>query len=258
MTEQLRERLVRLADTYECPAFLKDDPSLFMHRYANARDVEIAAFFAANLAFGQRPQILQHVERVLAAAGDSPAEWIACGAYENFFPSSDASFYRVFSFRSMRLLCDTLRRMLRDGKTLGQYFQEKYRGCGGGMLLSQLIAQEFPRECTVICHGPQSAAKRLQLFLRWMVRDASPVDMGLWGCWYGKEKLLVPLDTHVLQEAVALDLLPRTASGRLPAPTLKVAQVLTAELADAFPGDPARGDYALFGLGVAGERPVSP
>ncbi|HBG65814.1 MAG TPA: TIGR02757 family protein [Treponema sp.] len=252
MTEELKVRLVRLADIYESPSFLTDDPAQFMHRYGDIRDAELVAFIAANLAFGRRTLILQHVELILAAAGDSLAEWIAGGGYERLFPQSGDSFYRVFSFRSMRLLCDGLRHILCESPTLGDYFKKKYSDSGGRIPLVALIGQEFPPACTIICHGARSAAKRLHLFLRWMVRDNSPVDMGFWAGWYSKEQLLVPLDTHVLQQSAELGLLRRTASGRLPAPSLGTAVALSAELAEAFPGDPARGDFALFGLGVAG------
>ena len=88
MTEELKVRLVRLADIYESPSFLTDDPAQFMHRYGDIRDAELAAFIAANLAFGRRTLILQHVELILAAAGDSLAEWIAGGGYERLFPQS--------------------------------------------------------------------------------------------------------------------------------------------------------------------------
>ena len=97
------------------------------------------------------------------------------------------------------------------------------------------------------------------MFLRWMVRDSSPVDLGLWSSWYSKADLLIPLDTHVMQEATHLRLLAPSSSGRPKAATLKCAQELTDKMAEAFPGDPARGDYALFGLGVdAGRTPGRP
>ena len=82
------------------------------------------------------------------------------------------------------------------------------------------------------------------MFLRWMVRTDSPVDLGLW-TWYSPALLLIPLDVHVMQEAIKLGLLPGNAKA-----TRKTAAALTSVLNEVFPGDPARGDFALFGLGV--------
>ncbi len=82
------------------------------------------------------------------------------------------------------------------------------------------------------------------MFLRWMVRRDSPVDLGLWK-WADPASLLIPLDTHVMQEAAKLGLIPPASTA-----SRKTAELLTAALNEAFPGDPCRGDFALFGLGV--------
>ena len=82
------------------------------------------------------------------------------------------------------------------------------------------------------------------MFLRWMVRQNSPVDLGLWK-WADPASLLIPLDVHVMQEAAKLGLIPETASA-----SRKTAELLTSALNEVFPGDPCRGDFALFGLGV--------
>lgn len=82
------------------------------------------------------------------------------------------------------------------------------------------------------------------MFLRWMVRTGSPVDLGLWK-WYPAADLLIPLDVHVMQEAQKLGLLPKNATA-----SRKTALLLTKQMEQIFPGDPCRADYALFGLGV--------
>ena len=89
-----------------------------------------------------------------------------------------------------------------------------------------------------------SACKRVCMFLRWMVRDGSPVDLGLWSGFIDKRTLIIPMDTHVLQEANRLGLInAKTAS-------MSVARRLSARLAEIFPDDPMKGDFALFGYGV--------
>ena len=82
------------------------------------------------------------------------------------------------------------------------------------------------------------------MFLRWMVRENSPVDKGFW-TWYPKEKLIIPLDTHVLQQSKKLGIIPEKANA-----TRKTALVITEVLTSIFPGDPVKGDFALFALGV--------
>ena len=96
----------------------------------------------------------------------------------------------------------------------------------------------------VVPKDASSACKRLCMVLRWMVRDSSPVDLGLWADFIDKRSLIVPLDTHVLTEASALGLIhSRNAS-------MSSALRLTSTLATIFPDDPLKGDFALFGYGV--------
>ena len=109
--------------------------------------------------------------------------------------------------------------------------------------LADLLSAAFPKS-VIVPKGRTSANKRIHMFLRWMVRRNSPVDLGFW-TWADPASLLIPLDTHVMQEAVKLGLIPPTSAA-----SRKTAERLTAALAEAFPGDPCRGDFALFGLGV--------
>ena len=82
------------------------------------------------------------------------------------------------------------------------------------------------------------------MFLRWMVRDGSPVDLGLWADRIDKKSLIMPLDTHVLTEASRLGLITSRCT------SMSAARRLTAALAEVFPDDPLKGDFALFGYGV--------
>ena len=98
--------------------------------------------------------------------------------------------------------------------------------------------------CGVVPKDPHSACKRVCMFLRWMVRTDSPVDLGLWTDFIDRRTLVIPLDTHVVQEARRLGLLTSACT------SMSVARRLTAKLAEVFPDDPCRGDFALFGYGV--------
>ena len=245
----LKRRLHALAHKYETSQFLMGDPSTFMHRYSDARDIEIVALIGAVLAFGRRDAILSHIEHVLASIGnESPAEWILAGMYSDAFPDCGKSFYRIFSFRNMHFFFDSLRMILLEHQSLGQCLEREYKNgkcqCQPGRLAA-VLADHFPACCSpLISQGKNSASKRLNLFLRWMVRTGSPVDLGLW-TWYPPTELIMPLDIHVMQTAIRFKLLPSTAR-----PDLKTAIRLTEIMKTVFPDDPLKGDFALFGYGV--------
>lgn len=188
--------------------------------------------------------------------GASFADWLATGGYKKFFPKSQKKFYRFFSFADMAELCGRLARIVEEHGSLGaavraRYGLEKPCGVGGPSLPQELrlvaaLISLFPGvKC--VSQNPKGACKKLHMFLRWMVRRGSPVDLGLWD-WASAADLLIPLDTHVLQESARLGLIAPNAAA-----SAKTAIDLTQRMAAAFPGDPARADYALFGLGVDGE-----
>ena len=101
---------------------------------------------------------------------------------------------------------------------------------------------------SIVPKGKNTANKRIHMFLRWMVRENSPVDLGLWN-WYKTEDLLIPLDVHVMDEGIKLGALPNNARA-----TRKTAIALTSSLKEIWPNDPCKGDFALFGLGVDTEK----
>ena len=247
----IAEKLRRLAAKYETSGFLMDDPSGFMHRYKKTRDVEIVALVAAALAFGKRSEILSHIERFLGMMdGDTPSNWIKSGKFRNLLPDNNQSFYRIFTYRNLRCMCEALRVILNLFGSLGACMEDAYRK-GECELhqgrLASVLSSRFPLEASpLISKGETSANKRLNLFLRWMVRDNSPVDLGLW-TWYPKTELLMPLDTHVVAVANQFGLLQSKCA------SLAQAVKLTDFMKKVFPDDPVKGDFALFGYGVANE-----
>jgi uncharacterized protein (TIGR02757 family) len=82
------------------------------------------------------------------------------------------------------------------------------------------------------------------MFLRWMVRQNSPVDLGIW-TWFDSKDLIIPLDTHVIQQSVKYGLIEKNAAS-----SLKTALLITEQLKLIWPNDPCKGDFALFGEGV--------
>ena len=108
------------------------------------------------------------------------------------------------------------------------------------------ICQYFQKhEITgIVPKNTNSCCKRVCMFLRWMVRKGSPVDIGIWSELIDRRTLIMPLDTHVIQQAMQLGLLKSKSA------TMVAARRLTEELATFFPEDPLKADFALFGYGV--------
>ena len=248
VSASLKRNLRQLAAKYETADFTMGDPAQFMRRYKDPLDVEITAFLAANLAFGRRSCILCCLEKICHEMGDSPSKWLLSKRYETLFSDSGKSFYRIYSHCNMRAMCETLRQLVMNHGSLGEYCHCRYEAGDCEKQpgrLAAVIAECFPEECKpLISNGKTSANKRLNLFLRWMVRRNSPVDTGLWD-WYPADQLLMPLDTHVVAVAKAFGLVAENAT-----PNLKLAIQLTDIMSEIFPGDPLKGDFALFGHGI--------
>ena len=265
MTPELAKHLQNLAEKYETTSFCDSDPSQFLRWYPISRtaDVECASFIAAMLAFGNRKQFIPKIRQILELADSSSGgitHWCLAGAPG--FPTGEKKFYRFYSYDDMHNLFADLAAIFHQSSTLGEYIKGKAFPClqpaslssatpSSGLkrrpqrplTLADHISNAFPNSA-IVPKGKNSANKRIHMFLRWMVRQNSPVDLGLWQ-WANPAELLIPLDVHVMQEAVELGLLPSNAKA-----TARTAQQLTAELAKAFPSDPTRADFALFGLGV--------
>ena len=245
MTESLADMLRLCADRYETAAFLDGDPSQFMHRVSGAANIEATAFVASCLSFGARSQFIPKIQWLLDRAGGDMDRWIRNGLFERDVPA-DASkcFYRFFTYATMNAFFGEYRALMSDHGTLGGFVRHE---CGGDAARAvSAICARFGGApgCAVVPKDAKSACKRVCMFLRWMVRDGSPVDVGLWSSFIDRRTLVIPLDTHVVQEACRLGLMKSRAA------SMSAAKRLTAALAEVFPGDPCRGDFALFGVGV--------
>lgn len=245
---ELSEKIRFLAKNYENVDFLKKDPSQFMHRFSDVRNQEAAAFVAANLAFGRRDQILSHVQMILDAAGSSLAGWILAGGYKDFFHAgfSDElkkSFYRMYTNGDMILFFDGLKKIFSESETAGEYFKKRWENRAGEKFLHLVVEDAFDKNCALVPHTKDSAAKKLNMMLRWLVRTSSPVDLGLWS-WFPRKNLLMPLDVHVMRQANELGLIKSKSAN------LRTAVELTEKMKEIFPDDPLRGDFALFGYDV--------
>ena len=252
MDAKTKSVLRRCAEQYETRSFMYDgtgDPSQFMHSVEGDSNREATAFVASALSFGSRAQFLPKIQWIIDRAGRDVDGWIRTGAFEGDFRPDDARcFYRFFTYATMNSFFRAYRGIMEEHGTLGGFV--KSAAGGDAVKAVEAICARF-REAgseAVIPKDPKSACKRVCMFLRWMVRSGSPVDLGLWSGFIDRRTLVIPLDTHVLQEAKKLGLVKSACA------SMCAAKRLTAALAEVFPDDPARGDFSLFGAGVDESR----
>lgn len=233
----LQQQLIEWADRYEITDFIETDPIRFPHRFMHKQDIEISALLSSYLAFGKREIIIRKVEELHQILGASPHTYILEGKFTEF-PRTTTKFYRFISYSDMNDLLSTLRSYYLHFKDLEVALQNE--NTSDPIEALQNIfghIRHFPAS------GTNSGCKRISMFLRWMCRTRSPVDIGIWESW-GMEELLIPLDTHVHQMSLQLGITTR-----------KIADMRTAlEIRDffkkIFPSDPSRGDFALFGYAM--------
>ena len=245
MDAKTKTILRRYADKYETPSFIEGDPSWFMHQVKGAANQEATAFVASALSFGSRAQFLPKIQWLLDRADGDMDRWIRTGAFgKDVKPGDTRCFYRFFTFAAMNAFLKAYKGIMDEHGTLGGFVRAH---CGGDAAKAvSAICSRFCEggSCGVIPQDSRSACKRVCMFLRWMVRSGSPVDLGLWSDFIDRRTLVIPLDTHVLQEAKRLGLIKGTSA------SMSAARRLTDALAEVFPDDPVRGDFALFGYGV--------
>lgn len=223
--------LCKWAEEYHCSDFIAADPVQFPHRYTVKEDIEISGLLTAILSFGNRIQILKKADELDRIMGHAPLTYVLSGKWRDDFPESDGrSFYRMLSYADVRGYFEKLYRVYAAGKTLEDALKE-YKG----IPMQQL--------CSFLGVSDRSPQKKLNMFLRWMIRTGSPVDFGIWSTMSASQ-LVIPLDTHVCRVAYQLGL---TESASF---SLNNAKKITAALEKVFPGDPCLGDFALFGYGV--------
>lgn len=244
--DNVKEMLRELAARYETPGFIEGDPSWWMHQVDGRRNREATAFVASALSYGSRSQFMPKIGQLLEWAGGDMEGWLRNGAYRQHFAEGGREcFYRLYNQATMRRFLDAYRTMLVEHGNMGEWLAGQGVEADGERAV-EAVCRWFAGHDggTVVPKDTTSACKRVCMFLRWMVRDGSPVDLGLWAGLIDKRTLIVPMDTHVVSEAMKLGLLHSRGA------TMGAARRLTAALREVFPDDPLRGDFALFGYGV--------
>jgi uncharacterized protein (TIGR02757 family) len=237
------------AARYETRDFINGDPSWFMHQVKGSDNQEWMAFLASGLSYGRREQFMQKISILLHSCEGDICGWLRDKGYESLFEKDDRRcFYRLHTRGDLYSLCDACRHVQNEYGTLGAMLRTQ--GINTALGAIQYICSVFSTLGSggIVPKDATSSCKRLAMFLRWMVRQQSPVDLGLW-TFISPATLVMPLDTHVLRMSRHLGLL---SSGTA---SMSSAIRLTAALSEVFEGDPVKGDYALFGYGVNHREP---
>lgn len=242
--------LDEMVEKYNSPGFIPNDPISIPHQFTRKEDIEISGFFTAIFSWGQRKIIIVKSLELMNRMDNNPYEFIT-NAKENDLKQLKGFNYRTFNETDLLTIVNALKMiyLYHDGLenifTLG--FQEN--GAVGGISKLNDTIFGYPHLPHTRKHiaNPKtgSAAKRLNMFLRWMVRnDAKGVDFGLWN-QINPADLICPLDIHSGNTARKLGLLTRTTND------WKAALELTHNLRQFDKLDPVKYDFALFGLGVS-------
>ncbi|MBR4841705.1 MAG: TIGR02757 family protein [Bacteroidaceae bacterium] len=241
MTKEIRQELIEAANRCECAAFIDGDPVQFPHRYTDRRDIEVSAFISAWMAYGSRKVFLGVLDRLhyLMDSAGGPYHYIVSGGWKKTGQGVDCCLYRFYKWADFSMLCARLASIYSRMESLENLFVP------GEPLEKGVfdLCSEFEGVNGIPVPGSTSANKRFYMFLRWMVRKNSPVDFGLWTHIVPKQ-LLVPVDTHVYATAKSLGLTSRCSAD------LKTSIEITGQMAQIWPDDPARGDFALYGSQV--------
>lgn len=238
------------------------DPIHIVRRYKSAEDREVVGFCAAALAFGRVASVLQSVEGLLAVMGPHPAKFV-----REFDPGTQSGpleplVHRWIRGRDLVALLIILRRMLRESRSIENFFVagddpdapdvgpalDSFSTRALDTDLRAAYGRRPPHRLGVCYFFPRpsagSACKRLNLFLRWMVRKDA-LDMGIW-TKVSPSRLIVPLDTHVIRLGHCLRLTKRASPG------WKMAAEITASLRELNAKDPVRYDFSLCHVGMMG------
>ena len=236
---------------YNQPAFIERDPVCIPHLFTRKQDIEIAGVFAATLAWGNRTSIINNCRRLMEWMDNAPYDFVLThqetdmkrflGFAHRTFNATDLLYF--VAFLQYHYLNSP---SLEEAFTGGVPYKEPTVKQALIHFNNHFFSMEHPARTRKHVATPErnSACKRLNMFLRWMVRkDSCGVDFGIWK-QISPSQLVVPLDVHVARVAHRLGLLPANKAD------WKNAELLTLLLKELNENDPAIYDYALFGLGA--------
>lgn len=232
------------------PEFIPNDPVQFPRMFSSLPDIEIAALLSAAIAWGRRPQILKDCKRLLEMMDYQPVSFLLSGAFEQIDPAMNVHrtcfgshiqyylrgllpIYKKHGSLQAFVAASGIDKSEAPAWALAQALGNSMRNESGGMNCPQVMPANLQ----------STALKRINMALRWLVRNDGIVDMGVWDC-LKPSQLFIPLDVHVANTSRALGLLERRSNDR------RAVELLTGKLREFDPSDPVKFDFALFGLGI--------
>lgn len=247
----LKEFLDQKVQQYNQSDFIEEDPISIPHRFHRLQDIEISGFFAATLSWGRRNMIISNCDKLMTLMDNAPYDFIINHQEVDLKPF--LSFvHRTFNATDLLFFISALKNYYSTFLSLEYAFSAHLQVDDNNVKNALigfhdiLFAGEHPARTQKHLSSPakNSACKRLNMYLRWMVRsDMNGVDFGLWKK-IKPAQLIIPMDIHVSRVAKRLDLLEKDAVN------WKNAENLTDELRKFDSEDPVKYDFALFGLGV--------
>lgn len=248
----LKDFLDKKADQWNRPDFIGDDPISIPHLFEDRRDIEIMGLFASVLAWGQRKTIIQSAQKLIRLFGGEPYAYVAAAGKKDLKTLGQFK-HRIFNGSDLQYFVHFLQFCYAEWGSLENAFfagtEKNENQVEQGLIQFRNRFTGFAGYQTR--HGKhissplkKSACKRLNMFLRWMVRkDKRGVDFGIWES-VSPAALICPCDVHVERIARSLGLIQR------PKPDWQMALELTENLRKMDSADPVKYDFALFGLGI--------
>ena len=244
---ELKEFLDYKANQYELIDFITSDPIQIPHRFKQKEDVEIAGFLTASIAWGNRLSILKSANKMMALMDNAPYDFIInhkkrdLSIFEGFV-------HRTFNATDLTFFVRSLQNIYKNHQGLENVFSSNNPSLQDTIHDFKSIFFEIDHPQRTLKHVSDplkgSAAKRLNMFMRWMVRsNTKGVDFGIWK-QHSPAQLSIPLDVHTGNIARKLNLIQRKQNDS------KTLNELDKKLRKFDPVDPVKYDYALFGLGV--------
>ena len=247
--EELKDFLDQKVIQYNTLDFIDSDPIQIPHLFSQKEDIEIAGFLAATIAWGNRKMIISNSHKLMQIMGNSPYDFVM-NHKEIHLEKLSNFVHRTFNAADAVTFIKALQHLYKNNPDLESVFYKHIETNSTQKSISEFKKTffEIPHLTRTQKHisDPQngSAAKRINMYLRWMVRkDAAGVDLGIWNS-IPTSALSCPLDVHSGNVARKLGLLSRKQNDA------KALLELDTNLRRLDANDPVKYDYALFGLGV--------
>ncbi len=250
--EELKDFLDEKADIYNSYEFIQDDPIQIPHRFSLQQDIEIAGFLAATISWGNRKAIIKSAEKMLDIMGNSPYDFIKNFSEKDLKLLEGKSIHRTFNGEDFSYFIRQFNRIYAENESLENLFIIKDSETNFYHAIERfrskfLNIEKHRSHKHVSSPYKNSSSKRIIMFLRWMVRnDQRGVDFGIWKNIDTKH-LSIPLDVHTGNISRKLGLISRTQND------WKTVVELDEIIRKFDAKDPAKYDFALFGLGVTKE-----